>query len=75
MYYVVMNQIPEQLIIQACKDLQARADNSGDWPNGVPQSFSEICKLRGLQNESLWIIVVENIVRTAAIKLVAERLK
>jgi hypothetical protein len=70
-----MPMLSDELIIQACKDLQARADNKGGWPDKkIPESVVMIKKSMNIGNHPSWPLTVESLVKTRAIKMVAERM-
>lgn len=60
--------ISDELIIRACRDLQAKTDNAGSWPNGIPESFQQIKELRGLDDDT-WVWTVEAIVKNEAVRI------
>lgn len=63
------------LIIRACRDLQARNDNHGSWVDGVPDSFKQIRDIYTLPDDGLWTLTVEGIVKNHAVQLVLELLE
>jgi len=63
-------RLPRQLILQACSDLQARSDNHGSWPNGIPASFRRIREIRDLG--SCWVLAVEFIVKNEAVRILSQ---
>jgi hypothetical protein len=80
----------DQLIAKACIDMHARAENGGDWPNGIPETFHKIKEIRQIQiaherrtarrtarsrclpGVNNWVLVVENIVKTEAVRIIAQ---
>jgi hypothetical protein len=63
--------IPDDLVIQACRDLQAKIDNAGSWPDGIPESFYQIKQLRKLDDDT-WVWTVESIIRNEAVRIVSK---
>lgn len=67
-----MKDVPRDLIVQGIRDLYARNQNFGCWPNGVPDSFIQIRGLMGWEDDSMWVLVTESWLKERALGLVVE---
>ena len=64
--------VPDSVFFQACEDFEARRVNNGCWFGGkIPDSVFEIKRLYNLDDNSMWVVIVENIVSMMAISYVA----
>lgn len=64
--------LPNDLLIQACRDLHAREQNHGSWPDGIPKSFHEIRRLRQFFDDDMWVHTVEMLVKREAVNFIAK---
>lgn len=67
-----MREIPRELILQGIRDLYARQQNAGSWPNGLPESLRKIRALKEWDEDTCWVLVVEVWLKERALGLVVE---
>lgn len=67
--------VPHELIVRGIRDLNARQQNAGCWPNGIPQSFTTLREQLGFNHDtfdSSWVLCIEQWLCWQAVRLVAE---
>lgn len=67
-----MREVPRELIMRGIRDLFARQQNAGSWPDGLPESFKAIRAIKEWDEDGLWVLVVEVWLKERALGLVVE---
>jgi len=67
-------KIPDDLIIEACKELDLRRQNNGAWIDGVPDIFDRLLEFHpNLKDSFDKITILENIVKIESIRILSNQ--